>query len=452
MGYTGKKVLVCGMGLSGTGAARLLLAHGASVTLCDLREEPAVEADLLTHERVSTHFGKNPDDILGEHQLMVLSPGIPTDLPFVEAARKLSIPVWGEVELASRHCKAQIMAVTGTNGKTTVCSLAGQIMAKAFPGSVMAGNIGVSFCGLVESVSPNAWVVAEISSFQLETIHSFRPKISAVLNMTPDHLNRHKTMEAYVAAKERIYENQTEDDICVLNFDNQHSHTMIAKTPAKPMLFSNNELDKGVFIKNDGIWIRWHFLGIKLDVEVIKLADIPIPGSHNAENVMAAIAMCAAAGAPLDIIAAGIKAFKAVEHRLEFVKEIDGISYYNDSKATNVDSAIKAITGLSQPTILIGGGHDKGLDFGEMVKVFPGRVKHFIVIGETADALIGTCKAHNYHDYERANTLKDAVNIAAARAEAGDAVLLSPACAAFDMFDNYEQRGRVFKQFVRELG
>ncbi|MCL2619690.1 MAG: UDP-N-acetylmuramoyl-L-alanine--D-glutamate ligase, partial [Defluviitaleaceae bacterium] len=418
------------------------------VTLCDLREEPAVDADLLIHERVGTHFGKNPDDILSEHQLMVLSPGIPTDLPFVEQARQLGIPVWGEVELASRHCKAPIMAVTGTNGKTTVCSLAGQIMAKAYPGSVMAGNIGVSFCGLVEGVPENAWVVAEISSFQLETIHKFRPKISAVLNMTPDHLNRHKTMEAYVAAKERIYENQTIDDICVLNFDNQHSHDMIAKTPAKPLIFSSDELDEGVFIKGDCIWIRWQ----GFDKEVIKLSDIPIPGSHNVENVMAAIAMCVAAGVTLEIISKEIMNFKAVEHRLEFVKEIDGVGYYNDSKATNVDSAIKAITGLSQPIVLIGGGYDKGSDFGDMVKEFAGRVKVFIAIGETAEALINTCKAHNFHDYERSNTLKDAVNLAAARAEAGDAVLLSPACAAFDMFDNYEQRGRVFKQFVRELG
>ncbi|MCL2235085.1 MAG: UDP-N-acetylmuramoyl-L-alanine--D-glutamate ligase [Defluviitaleaceae bacterium] len=450
MEYSGKKVLVCGMGLSGAGAARLLLAHGARVTLCDLREEPAVDEDLLEHEGVATHFGKNPDDILGEHQLMVLSPGIPTDLPFVEQARERGIPVWGEVELASRHCKAPIMAVTGTNGKTTVCSLAGQIMAAAFPGSVMAGNIGVSFCGLAESVPSNAWVVAEVSSFQLETIHKFKPKISAVLNMTPDHLNRHKTMEAYVSAKERIFENQTEENICVLNFDNQHSNDMIAKTPAKPLVFSNNPLEEGVLVRDGGIWIKWSGLG--LDEEVIKLADIPIPGSHNIENVMAAIALCAAAGASLEIISREIKKFKAVEHRLEFVKEIDGVGYYNDSKATNVDSAIKAIVGLSQPIVLIGGGHDKGLDFGDLVKCFPGRVKVFIVLGETADALIETCRAHNFDNYERANTLKDAVNLASARAEVGDAVLLSPACAAFDMFDDFEQRGRVFKQFVRELG
>lgn len=448
MEYLGKKVLVCGMGLSGTGAARLLLAHGAKVTLCDLREEPAVDADLLAHESVSTHFGKNPDDILSEHQLLVLSPGIPTDLPFVKKARQLDIPIWGEVELASRHCKAPIMAVTGTNGKTTVCSLAGQVMAKAYPGSVMAGNIGVSFCGLVEGVPEDAWVVAEISSFQLETIHTFRPKISAVLNMTPDHLNRHKTMEVYVAAKECIYKNQTADDICVLNFDNQHSHAMIAKTPAKPLIFSNNPLDEGVFIKDNAIWIKWR----DLDEEVIKLADIPIPGSHNVENVMAVIALCVAADVSLEIISREIIKFKAVEHRLEFVKEIDGIGYYNDSKATNVDSAIKAITGLSQPIILIAGGFDKGSDFGDMIKEFAGRVKLFIAIGETADALINTCKAHNFHDYEKANTLKDAVNLAATRAQEGDAVLLSPACAAFDMFDNYEQRGRVFKQFVIELG
>jgi UDP-N-acetylmuramoylalanine--D-glutamate ligase len=448
--YKDKKVLVCGMGLSGDAAARLLLAHGAWVTLCDLKEEPSVCADLLKHEKVSTYFGKNPDEILGDFDLLVLSPGIPTDLPFVLKARELGLPVWGEMELASRHCKAPIMAITGTNGKTTVCSLAGEIMALAAPGSVVAGNIGVAFCGLAPDMADGAWVVAEASSFQLETIVDFRPKISAVLNMTPDHLNRHKTMEAYIAAKARIFENQDDSDCCVLNFDNHHSRDMAAKTRAKVLFFSKNPLDEGVFVQDGAIWIKWQ----NIDREIIKLEDVPIPGSHNMENVMAAAALCFLAGAPIDIISQGIKGFKAVEHRLEFVAEIGGVAYYNDSKATNVDSAIKGILGiadLKRPIVLIGGGHDKAADFGEFVKIFPERVKLFIVLGETADKLVETCRAHNFNDYERVSTLKDAVELAAARALPGDAVLLSPACAALDMFDNYSQRGRVFKNFVFEI-
>ena len=450
MVYTGKKVLVCGMVLSGTAAAWLLLENGASVTLSDLKEEPEVDAALLEHERVLTCFGRNPDDILDGHDLIVLSPGIPTDLPFITNARQMGITIWSEVELASRHCKAPMMAITGTNGKTTTVSMAGQIMSAAFPGSVIAGNIGIAFSSQAPEIREDAWAVAEISSFQLETIDEFRPKISAVLNITPDHLNRHKTMEGYIAAKARIFENQTKSDYCILNYDNKHSFDMAANNPANVLFFSKNELEEGVFVRGDGVWIKWG----EHDCEVMKLSDIPVPGDHNLENVMAAVAMCAIAGAPMEVIAKGIKEFVAVEHRLEFVTEIGGVAYFNDSKATNVDSAIKGIEGvnaLGKPVVLIGGGFDKGGEFSEYVKAFEGKVKTFIAIGETADSLIETCRAHNFPNYERANTLKDAVQIAASRSESGDAVLLSPACAAWGMFDNYEQRGRIFKEFVNDL-
>ncbi|MCL2350560.1 MAG: UDP-N-acetylmuramoyl-L-alanine--D-glutamate ligase [Defluviitaleaceae bacterium] len=448
MVYQGKKALVCGMGLSGAAAARLLLAHGASVTLCDLKPEPDVDKDLLDDPRVLTNFGKNPDEILGEHQLMVLSPGIPTDLPFVEVARQMGMPVWGEVELAARHCAAPIMAVTGTNGKTTVCSLAGQIMQAARPGSALAGNIGHAFCGLAESLPEGAWAVAEISSFQLETIDSFRPKISCVINMTPDHLNRHKTMENYVAMKERIFENQQDLDYCILNFENKYTHAMAAKTRANVIFFSKSSLDSGVFVRDDAVWVKWQ----DYDQELIKLRDIPIPGGHNAENIMAAAAMCMAAGVTPHIIAEEICKFRAVEHRLEYVLTLDGVGYYNDSKATNVDSAVKAILSFDKPIVLISGGQDKDLDYGELIKTFPNRIKTFVVLGEVAEKLIETCRAHNYHNYERVGSMKEAVSLASSRAVAGDVVLLSPSCASYDMFDNYEQRGRIFKNFVKELG
>ncbi|MCL2575498.1 MAG: UDP-N-acetylmuramoyl-L-alanine--D-glutamate ligase [Defluviitaleaceae bacterium] len=445
--YSEKKALVCGMGRSGIYAARLLLAHGAQVTLSELAQNPVVDADLLADERVNTHFGANPDDIIDEHQLVVLSPGIATDLPFVEIARSRNIPILSEIELASRHCVAPIIAITGTNGKTTVCTLVGKIMSEAFAGSMLAGNIGIAFSSIAEKIDKSAWVVAEISSFQLETIIDFKPKISAVLNITPDHLNRHKTMENYISAKERIFENQDENDFCVLNYDNQYCNAMVAKMPAKVIFFSKMPLDEGVFIDDD--WIRVVWNGI--DERVVSLEDI---GSHNVENIMAAVAICIAAGVPMVIISKEIRNFKAVEHRVEFVRDLRGVSYYNDSKATNVDSALNAInviSALGRPIVLIAGGQDKKLDFGDLVKVFPNRVKSVIVLGEVAEEIIHTCKAYNYHNYELVTTLKDAVELATTRAVFGDAVLLSPACASQDMFDNYEQRGRIFKDFVNEL-
>jgi UDP-N-acetylmuramoylalanine--D-glutamate ligase len=447
MTYNNKKALVCGLGLSGIAAARLLLSQGALVTICDLNPDPVLEEK---HPKLSTYFGKNPDDIIKDYDLVVLSPGIATDLPFVALAKSLNIPVLSEIELAARHCKAPIMAVTGTNGKTTTCSLLGDIMKLAFSGSALVGNIGIAFSGLAQTIKQDSWVVAEISSFQLETIIDFKPKISAVLNITPDHLNRHKTMEAYIAAKERIFENQGPEDYCILNYDDENTKAMADKTKAQVIFFSHNLMPNGVFIQNNAIQINLH----GINQEVIKLESIPIPGIHNLENVMAAVAMCFAAGVPLDIIASGIKDFKAVEHRLEFVLEKDGVVYYNDSKATNVDSAVKgieAIAALNKPIVLIGGGQDKGLDYDRLIKLFPGRVKDLIVIGEAANILIHTCRTHNFQNFEQANTMRDAVMLAAAKAKPGDAVLLSPACASYDMFDNYEQRGEVFKNFVREL-
>jgi len=441
--YIEKKALVCGVGKSGIAAARLLLAHGADVTISDLNTP--VSGDF---SGFSTYFGKNPDDIVQNFDMLVLSPGIATDLPFIEKARAGGIPVLSEIELAANHCKAPIIAVTGTNGKTTVCTLVGKIMEAAFCGSITAGNIGTAFCDVAEDVPSNAWVVAEISSFQLETIINFKPKISAVLNMTPDHLNRHKTMENYIAAKERIFENQNESDFCVLNYDNPITHTMADKTPAKTLFFSKSTvLDEGVFVDGDAIRITL----FRHDCEVVKLADV---AAHNVENIMAAIALTISAGVSLEIISKEIKNFKAVEHRLEYVRTMGGVAFYNDSKATNVGSALNAIDVISaqnMPIVLIAGGQDKKLDFGDLVKAFLNCVKHVVVLGEVADQIIHTCRAYGYENFEKANSLKEAVDLAALRASAGDAVLLSPANASLDMFDNYEQRGRVFKDFVNNL-
>ena len=447
MTYKDKKALVCGMGLSGVSAARLLLRHGAEVTLQDMKAEPAVNRDLLENSRVSRYFGKDPEDIVGDFDMLVLSPGIPCDLPFVAKACGLGVAVLGEMELAAANCAAPIIAITGTNGKTTTTSIVGEIMTCYCPESKVVGNIGIPFCDVADSMPRDAFVVVESSSFQLETIQNFHPRISAVLNMTEDHLNRHKTMENYVAAKERIFENQGEGDFCVLNYDNEYTRPMAAKTRAQVIFFSMNELETGVFMKNDAICINWgQYRGKVLDA-----ADLPIPGRHNLENAMAAVAITATAGVPLDIIANCLRKFRAVEHRLEFVRELDGVRFYNDSKATNTDSAIKGLEAMTRPVILIGGGKDKGLDYTDWISRFHDKVKSFIIIGEAVEKLAQTCDVCGFMAYERAGTMESAVQAAFAAAESGDCVLLSPACASYDMFDNFEQRGQVFKKIVMDL-
>jgi len=448
MKYKDKKVLVCGMGKSGISAARLLLRHGARVTLTDTKDAPSVDADLLANDRVSTHFGKSPDDIVSDFDMIVISPGISVYSPFVDLARRAGVAVVGEIEIAAAVCKAPIIAVTGTNGKTTTVSMVGNIMHNFANSSRVVGNIGVPFCDEAEDIDADAFAVAEISSFQLETIAGFRPKISAVLNMTEDHLDRHITMENYIAAKERIFENQTPEDFCILNYDNEITRNMAAKTAAQVIWFSAGQVIKnGVFIDGDTICINWGGFSGK----IMKCTDLPVPGSHSLENAMAATAMAATAGVPVDIIAQSLRDFRAVEHRQEFVRELRGVRFYNDSKATNVASAITAVKAMSAPIILIGGGQGKGQDFDGLVKVFGDKVKTFIIVGEATEQLVKTCKAYGFASYEIAGDMKDAVNTAFVHAKEGDCVLLSPACASMDMFDNFEHRGRIFKEIVMKL-
>jgi len=444
MKYKDKKVLVCGMGKSGISAARLLLRHGAVVTLTDSKDVPNVDTDLLENSHISTYFGKNPVDIVLHFDILVLSPGISVNAPFVAKARAAGVTVIGEIELASIVCAAPIIAITGTNGKTTTTSMVGDIM-RDFTGgtSHVVGNIGMPFCDVAESIDANTFVTAEISSFQLETIEAFRPKISAVLNMTEDHLDRHITMEQYIAAKERIFENQTAEDFCVLNYDNEITRAMAKKTAAKVVFFSKEPLEEGVFVKGNAIHINW---GGYSDV-IVKIADI----SAHVENAMAAAAMAAAAGVSIGIIVTALRNFHAVPHRLEFVREVCGVHFYNDSKATNVGSTIHGIDAMKQPIILIGGGLGKGQDFTDLIKHFGEKVKYFIVMGEATEQLVKTCKDNNFTDFEVANNLQDAMQIAVSKASAGDCVLLSPACASMDMFDNYEHRGNVFKGIVMKF-
>jgi len=444
MKYKDKKVLVCGMGKSGISAARLLLRHGATVTLADSKDAPSIDANLLQNNRISTYFGKNPDEIVSDFDILVLSPGISVNAPFVAKARAAGVTIIGEIELASIVCAAPIIAITGTNGKTTTTSMVGEIM-RDFTGgtSHVVGNIGIPFCDMAESIDAKAFVTAEISSFQLETIANFRPKISAVLNMTEDHLDRHITMEQYIAAKERIFENQTAEDFCILNYDNDITRKMSEKTAAQVVFFSKQPLDEGIFVMGDAIHIKWG----DHSGEIVKIADL----SAHMENAMAAAAMAAAAGVPMDTIAASLRNFRAVPHRLEFIRELQGVRFYNDSKATNVGSTIHGIDAMTRPIILIGGGQPKGQDFADLIKHFDKNVNSFIIMGEATELLVNACKANNFADFAVANGLHNSVEMAVSKATNGDCVLLSPACASMDMFDNFEHRGNAFKEIVMKL-
>ena len=447
MDFRGKRVLVCGLGLSGMASAKKLLSLGACVTASDIKTRDKI-TNIDTLNGASLYLEKTPDDIIHEQDMIILSPGVPCDVPYIETAKKLGIPVLSEIELAYRLCPCPVIAITGTNGKTTTTALVADIMCLHNPETVAVGNIGVSFVGSTGLLTERSLAVAEVSSFQLESIDSFRPKVAALLNITPDHLNRHKTFEAYVNIKSRIFENQQPDDYAVLNADDKSCIGIAQALRSKVMLFSRlSRLDEGVYIEDKYITYRWNGLYERL----INTEDLIIPGSHNVENALAAAAVSLCAGVSAERIKQGLRRFRGVEHRIELVGDINGVEYYNDSKATNPEAAIKAIDAMSRPIVLIGGGYDKSSDFSDWVRAFEGKVKHLVVIGSVADKIIECCKTYNFLNYDLVNSLHSAVELACAKALPGDCVLLSPACASYDMFDNYEQRGRMFKQFVKEL-
>ena len=435
--FSDKKILVCGMAKSGQAVARLLVEMGANVYAQDKNTDIHWE---LPPEGFHQYLGQDPIHIVGEFDLVIISPGIPVDAPFVEKAKSLEVPVWGEAEFAYRLCPCPMIAITGTNGKTTVTTLVGDILKLHNPGTVVGGNIGTPLTNLVTSLSPNNIVVAEISSFQLETIAAFRPHISAVLNMTEDHLDRHYTMENYIAMKSRIFENQQRSNICVLNYDNPITREM--KPPSTVLYFSAKEtLKSGVFLRDGYI--------IAKSVNGQEKAIAPITSTlAMAENALAATALCLCAGVPPELIAQGLQAFKGVEHRLEFVATKNNIHYYNDSKATNTDSGMKAIEAINGSMVLIGGGYDKHTDFTPWVQSFGTKVTHLVIIGQTTEKIVDTCEKLGFTNYTRASTLAEAVDIASAKASPGSHVVFSPACASFDMFKNFEVRGHVFKDYV----
>lgn len=431
---TGKKVLVFGSGISGIGAVKLLEDHGAEVVLYD-GNESLDQASLREQlgEKTAIVLGEFPEHLLEELDLVVLSPGVPTDLPVILAMKEHGIQVIGEVELAYAFGKGDVLAITGTNGKTTTTSLLGEIMKCHQEEVFVVGNIGNPYTVAAGQMTERSVAVAEMSSFQLESIETFRPKVSAILNFTPDHLNRHHTMEAYVEAKKQIAKNQTAEDYCVLNYEDERTKAFGEEVKAQVLYFSSaHKLERGIYL-DDGKMI---YKNPEEEI-VCHVDELQILGIHNYENVMAAVAMAAVYGVPMDTIRKAILAFKGVEHRIEYVTEKDGVVYYNDSKGTNPDAAIKGIQAMNRKTVLIGGGYDKNSEYTEWIQAFDGKVKQLILIGATREKIAQDAEKCGFHDYVFADTFEEAVLLAAKTAKSGEAVLLSPACASWGMFPNY---------------
>lgn len=447
MKYNGKNVLVCGMARSGIAAACLLKNLGANVILQDLKEKEELgNLSDLEAKGITLYTGKNPDDIVLQQNIIVLSPGIPCDLPFILKAENAGIPVLSEIELAYTLTPCPVAAITGTNGKTTTTTLAGEMLKTQYANTAVVGNIGIAFSERVETLTKEDWVAAEISSFQLEKIKTFCPKISAVLNITPDHLNRHKTLENYIAVKEKIFENQTKEHICILNYEDEICKKMAEKTKATVFFFSSaNELEKGIYLNDNHIILKWE----DKQENIIDINNLQILGIHNYENVMAAVAIAVCAGVSLENIRKVLTNFKGVEHRIEYVATVDNVDYYNDSKGTNPDAAIRAVLAMRKPTILIGGGYDKGSDYKEWISCFENKVKHLVLIGVTAPKIKEEAQEMGFTAITMCDTFMDAVSVCHKLANNGDCVLLSPACASWDMFESYEQRGELFKQYVK---
>ena len=446
-----KKVLVFGSGISGIGATRLLEQQGADVILYDGKEtldKEELHNKIGADSKTEIVLGELRDEVIDSLDIMVMSPGVPTDLPIVNKIREKGVRIWGEIELAYRVGKGDVLAITGTNGKTTTTALLGEIM-KAWKDNVyVVGNIGTPYTSIADKTTDDTIIVAEISSFQLETVEQFRPKVSAILNITPDHLDRHHTMQAYIEAKETIAKNQDSEDICVLNYEDEETRSFGEKTEATVLYFSSRrKLNRGIYLEN-GVII---YTDGEKCIDICHVDELKLLGMHNYENVMAAVGMALAYHVPVEIIQRSVKEFGGVEHRIEYVCEKNGVLYYNDSKGTNPDAAIKAISAMKRPTYLIGGGYDKDASYEEWIQSFDGKVRKLILIGQTKEKIEKTAKMCGFEDTILADNLEEAVSICSKLATDGDAVLLSPACASWGMFKNYEERGDKFKELVNAL-
>lgn len=445
-----KKVTVVGSGISGIAAAKLLLHKNAKVTLYDSNES-------LDKEKIIERIGAPVDLICGEFtdklaentELLVLSPGVPTDLPFILKLKEQGVPVWGEIELAYQIAGGKFIGITGTNGKTTTTALTGEIMKQWFNEVFVVGNIGIPYTEMAEQITDTSVTVAELSSFQLETVQEdFVPDVSMILNLTPDHLNRHYTMENYARAKLNVAKHQTAEQTCILNYEDAMLREYAKELSCRILWFSSRQtLDNGLYL--DGNRILYAVSGEL--TEICKTEELHIIGLHNYENAMAAIGAAICMGVSLEALRAGLMNFHAVEHRIEFVATKRGVDYYNDSKGTNPDAAIKGIQAMSKPTLLIGGGYDKGSEYEEWIAAFEGKVKHLVLIGQTKEKIAETANRMGVPSVVLKDTFEEAMEFCVSHAAAGDAVLLSPACASWGMFKNYEERGCMFKEYVKGI-
>ena len=452
MEWTAKRVLVYGTGKSGIGAADLLAAKGAVPVLFDEKAVPEeqVRAKLKEPEKAEYLLGaeKLTDEEIRRTDLVVMSPGVPLDITNVGRFRAAGIPVTGELELAYMAGKGTVCAITGTNGKTTTTSLLGKIMADYDPDTFVVGNIGTAWTGVAMETKETSHIIAEVSSFQLETIRTFHAHVSAILNITEDHLNRHHTMEEYIRVKELVTEHQDKSDFCVLNYEDEVLRAFgesIADRTNVIWFSSRRKMPGGLWYEDGAIYADLHGIG-----KLIGVREASIIGIHNYENIMAAAAMAICSGIPVENIRESIRQFKAVPHRIEFVREVNGVVYYNDSKGTNPDAAIKGIEAMERPTLLIGGGYDKGSDYRPWIEAFGGRVKYLVLEGATREAIRAAALSCGFPEDRivMRETMEEAMTFCIENAESGDAVLLSPACASWGEFDNYEQRGEAFKARV----
>lgn len=453
MNIEGKKVLVVGTGISGIAATELLVKKNIEVLLYDgnesVKEEEIREKSSLL-EKVEIILGEISEEKIKACDIAVLSPGVPVDNPFVNQMKLAGLEIWGEIELAYAFEKGKVLAITGTNGKTTTTSLLGEIMKNCHDKVNVVGNIGIPYTSVVTETGEDSVTVAEISSFQLETVHEFRPEVSAILNISPDHLNRHHTMENYILAKKCITKNQGAEQICVLNYEDEVLRKFAEETKVNVLFFSiQRTLPEGTFLRGEEI--IWACNG--KETTVCNVKELKLIGRHNYENVMAATAMALAFGVPMTKIREVLVRFVAVAHRIEYVVTKKGVRFYNDSKGTNPDAAIQAIRAMEWPTLLIGGGYDKDSEYKEWIESFNGKVKKLILLGQTREKIAETAIRLGYprEDIVFVENLEEAVKISYKNAVEGDAVLLSPACASWGMFTNYEQRGDMFKEIARAL-
>lgn len=450
-----KKLVIIGSAASGIGAAKLALANKALVALYDQKSwdqyttEEQQDLKVLEQAGVKLLLGINMIQEVTNYELIILSPGVPRDLDFIEEAKKNKISIIGEFEFAFQYCKANLVAITGTNGKTTTTSLVGDIVKDYIPHTYVVGNIGRPFSEDVMMIEKEDAVIAELSSFQLESVSQFRPLISSVLNIEPDHLDRHKTMENYINIKKRIFENQKADDFLILNYDDPNCLLMAQDAKAKIIWFSSTQkLTLGTYIDNDYI-VNKTAAG---DVEIIcHTNELQIPGQHNVENALAAVAITRVMGIPLAVIQKRIKLFQAVPHRIEYIGSKKEIDFFNDSKATNPDAAIKGLLAMSSKVRLIAGGLDKQANFDSWIELFPGRVECVYIIGQTKDQLLDSLDRHKFNNYKVFASLEEAVNQAYEDGQKGESILLSPGCASWDMFKDYEVRGNLFKEIFQSL-